>query len=455
VGIIGVVFTLAASAAAAPAEQYVLKHPRHEHCKAHYVKKVEQVKVRVHHKTVRVKETVCVYVAPKVNVITPPPRPKAPPLVAAPLTPITPPSTPAPAIPEPAVTLRAHLDPSFVQSPSNPLAVTYSYSASATQAGNGSPEPNLPAGVLNLYSEGLLKCSINVGGSTTGGECPVTYSEYGVHTVVAEYLSGTTNATTGNETERIEPPAATVQRTWSAGAASMVITKDVAQVTLSAASFDGASAVGLADNLGDTCVATVSGSQATCAMTVSGEPSGLTVNYPGGTTTRHIEAFAPGGEREVTEEWPAESVPVIPSVTVYHATISWSGWTKGTSGKAEDSGRGSPPEPVHLLVGERLILDLTTLGNYPGDEAPLGSGAFIVEGGAYTAENGWETDGGPDGEWGSANCSAVHNYSGQAEARCVLTFTEAGTYAIHTAYDSSDPNYLGASGPSATVEVTG
>jgi hypothetical protein len=33
-------------AQAKPAKQYVLKHPKHEHCRANYVRKVEKVKRR-------------------------------------------------------------------------------------------------------------------------------------------------------------------------------------------------------------------------------------------------------------------------------------------------------------------------------------------------------------------------------------------------------------------------
>jgi hypothetical protein len=33
-------------AQAKPAKQYVLKHPKHEHCRAHYVRKIEKVKRR-------------------------------------------------------------------------------------------------------------------------------------------------------------------------------------------------------------------------------------------------------------------------------------------------------------------------------------------------------------------------------------------------------------------------
>jgi hypothetical protein len=46
---------------AASAKQYVLKHPKREHCKAHYIKKTETTKKHGH----KIKQTVCIYVAPK------------------------------------------------------------------------------------------------------------------------------------------------------------------------------------------------------------------------------------------------------------------------------------------------------------------------------------------------------------------------------------------------------
>jgi len=205
--VLAVLATLLVPAVAqATTKQYVLKHPKHEHCKAHYVKKNEKIKKREYGRTVKVREIFCVYVAPK-----------APAKATTPVTTTPAPTTPTPSTPAavPRVTPYAHLDPSFTQSPSNPLAVTYSYSASATETINGvtSPASNLPSGVLNLYSDGLLKCSINVGGSTTGGECPVTYSAIGSHTVITTYTSGTLSSTE-TYVERIEPfPAAATQTT--------------------------------------------------------------------------------------------------------------------------------------------------------------------------------------------------------------------------------------------------
>jgi hypothetical protein len=47
-----------ALAAAASAKQYVLKHPKREHCKAHYIKKTKTTKKHGH----KIKQTVCIYI---------------------------------------------------------------------------------------------------------------------------------------------------------------------------------------------------------------------------------------------------------------------------------------------------------------------------------------------------------------------------------------------------------
>jgi hypothetical protein len=97
------------SADAAPAKHY--KPKPHASCRAHYVKRHRTVREREHGKVLKVKETFCLYVAPKTQ---PPPT-----------TPITPLTTPPTATPAPTVTLAANLDPTFTQNPTNPLAVTY------------------------------------------------------------------------------------------------------------------------------------------------------------------------------------------------------------------------------------------------------------------------------------------------------------------------------------------
>jgi hypothetical protein len=112
----------------------------------------------------------------------------------------------------PGVNLFAHIDPSFTQNPNNPLDVTYTYSASATETADGqtSTDASLPSGILDLYSDGSLACSINVGGSITGGACEVLYLESGNQSVTVEYFSGSSNVTdTQVETITDNPATAT------------------------------------------------------------------------------------------------------------------------------------------------------------------------------------------------------------------------------------------------------
>jgi hypothetical protein len=440
--VVGIGLLAPAALASHPVASYRLHHPKHEHCLAHYVRKVEKAKRREHGHTVKVRETVCVYVPPKPSIGV------LPSITAKPVTTVAPAATTA--IPAPSFTFHAKLDPSFTQDAANPLDVTYDYSASADKLTNGVSlgEPDLPSGVLELYNEGLLACSMNVGGSTGEGECPVAYSSYGEHTVVVLYLSGEASATSGNETERIEPPAVTDRESWQPTSASMTITRSTAQVIVSG-DFHGATHVGLADNLGDSCEATVTASEATCTMPVTGEPSSLTVAYPGGSTTSHVEAVAPGGERVVTEEWPADSPQIVPTVIAYRATVEWSGWSKHNS-----SGTGAPPNPVEVDVGESLTLGVNAIGNFHGDETALGYISYTIEGpGAFTTHN--DLYGINPEHPGSEDCSEVHNYSLQAVADCGLTFSELGTYTVSVIFVSEDPNYADTAGPSVTVDVTG
>ncbi len=172
-----------------PAGARTRTKPKSVHCRNGTVKRTIAKRRRGR----KVRETVCVKKTAKK------PAAAQPPNIATPLR--------SPAGPR-TVHLHAHLDPSFTQSPSNPLAVTYTYSASASNVNprdaTETPEPELPAGVLQFYSDGTLACSINVGGTTSGGECPVTYTGTGTHTVITTYLSGSTSATE-TTIEHIEP----------------------------------------------------------------------------------------------------------------------------------------------------------------------------------------------------------------------------------------------------------
>jgi hypothetical protein len=206
-----IAFACPSVARATAVERYVLKP--HHHCKAHYVKKVARVKVKKHGRIRLVSETFCVRLASKMVL----------PKVVAPITPLGPVVTPpAPASGRVETVLHAHIDPSFVQSPTDPYKVTYQYSASASEGSSGTPVASLPEGVLNLFSDGLLACSINVGGQVMGGECTVTYAKLGEHGVIVTYTSGTSN---GTETyvEHIEPfPTVIVEKPTTTKASGQV-----------------------------------------------------------------------------------------------------------------------------------------------------------------------------------------------------------------------------------------
>ncbi len=157
-------------------------------CRRGYVKRRVTVKRRRGHKVVQVHLTKCVKVKKK----------SAQPSAAAPLT----------------FQLYAHVDPSFTRNPANPFVVTYKYSASArvvrnsTGGATSEPDFSLPEGVLTLYSDAAFRCSTKVGGSTSGGSCPVTYFGLGQHTVTAIYSA---EGMSGIETinENVSPLALT------------------------------------------------------------------------------------------------------------------------------------------------------------------------------------------------------------------------------------------------------
>jgi hypothetical protein len=118
--------------------------------------------------------------------------------------------------PAPAVSYSAKVDPSFTQSATNPLAVTYSYSADATETQDGqatdlAQTDQLPAGVLNFFNGGQLACSMNVGGATSSGACPVTYPSTGTYSVTTQYIPSGTAAVTETDQETISPePTSTI-----------------------------------------------------------------------------------------------------------------------------------------------------------------------------------------------------------------------------------------------------
>jgi hypothetical protein len=164
-------------------KQYVLKHPKHERCRAHYVKRTKTINKHEHGRAVKVRETVCVYVAPKKtpSTTTPIPEPASPPP--------TPTPTPTPGPFATTTTLSATLDAtsSCANSGNNEnefceYAITYSTANSHGEAPPGAgpvlesrvppaaiAEPTtVPSGSLlrvswfiNLHNECVIYATIN------------------------------------------------------------------------------------------------------------------------------------------------------------------------------------------------------------------------------------------------------------------------------------------------------
>ncbi len=94
--------------------------------------------------------------------------------------------------------VRAVVDPTFTQNATNPLIVTFAYSASITDG-------TLPTGTLSLTVSvpGQVSvaggCTMNVGGSVYGGNCTVTLPYFGVWQVTTTY-AGATAGSTSTET---------------------------------------------------------------------------------------------------------------------------------------------------------------------------------------------------------------------------------------------------------------
>lgn len=186
--------------------QYALANSKAK-CRTNYVKRTITVakkdRVKVHGKwktkTVNVRKPGCVFVAPKI---------------------LTGGSTTTGID-------RAKIDPDFTQNQTNPLDVTFTYSASAT---NGP----LADGVLDFYwgdssSSQTLGCSMNVDAKVTGGTCEVVFASYGKKTVTVQYVSGAMSATE-TDAEDIEAPAGLLA-TLPASTTTTVHVSRVGQVT--------------------------------------------------------------------------------------------------------------------------------------------------------------------------------------------------------------------------------
>ena len=269
----------------------------------------------------------------------------------------TPAPTPAAA---PAYAYAVELDPTFTQGAS-PLDVTYSFSASATV--NGQPDPSLPQGILDLYSDGLLACSLNVGGSVDGGTCSVDYAALGDHQVITEYIPNGVNSVTETYSENIEAFPTTLDLGAASVGAETIESDHNWAVTLSIpVSIDsqGSNPGGTVTMVGGACTAIVSGSS-TCSVTEEQSTSGATsfdaeVSYSG--NTEYSGSSASGSV--TVPEAPAPEEIDDPTTTGVSFTES-----------------GIPDGYTELIA---------TVSPYPSDGSVLGSVVF-----SWTAEDGAET----------------------------------------------------------------
>ncbi len=101
----------------------------------------------------------------------------------------------------------ATVDPRFAQDPANPLKVTYTYSAQASTTVNGVDLAlaSLPAGTLSLSANGAQECTMQVGGTVSGGTCPVTFAAFGSEAIVATYATGGASYGSTTATDNVGP----------------------------------------------------------------------------------------------------------------------------------------------------------------------------------------------------------------------------------------------------------
>ena len=120
------------------------------------------------------------------------------------------------------------------------------------------------------------------------------------------------------------------------------------------------------------------------------------------------------------------------TTTLPQNPLTWTSWSYGPY--YEQSGQGTPPT-IFMPPGTlKLFASVTGL--------PKGIISFSLTqgyGASLTNANG------PD-YYGSNDCSAVHNWSGQASGGCAITFSQSGTYNVRISYGSQSL--------SATVNVS-
>lgn len=462
-------FALLALPAAASAHQryYVPKH--HQACKASFKREVVKIRerrhgklVRRHHKVVIVRQVRCVYVAPKKT--------------TKPTTTLPPVSTGAPTQGFP--TVRAGIDPSFTQDANDNLRVTWDYSTSSSSG-------SLPDGTLSLAVSEPGKtgnsggCSMNVGLQVTGGQCTVELSRYGNWSVTVSYAGSDAQVApaTSTDTEDIEPLPTTVSKTWGTDApsntpsVSATVIGSQAEVQVTDSNYEGATSLQVSDQNGDTCTATITGTQAACQMAVGATPSRFLIAYPGGSSTRSTQAVPPGGTRQVTTTWPAQSVPVTnPTVTVQQATVEECGGSItgiNPSPWANNAGTctaGNPvawQNPVDIGTTGTVNLDAVAYGSLTNDQDPTHGDGMVSGYLSYNVTGGTEgtdytaTDNQGSSPDNTQDCSKVltqqylggdpsdpANYGPDGPfGSCGLHFLTPGTYTVTVSYTSEDANY--------------
>ena len=178
---------------------------------------------------------------------------------------------------------KANLDPTFTQG-SSPLDVTYSYSADATEIINGVSTDmgaigQLPNGILDLYSNGVLACSMNVGGTTLGSTCLITYAAFGKETVVTEYIPNAVSPVTQTDIENIQAYSPTITVGAATFGAEFVDTSNNYAVKVSipvTLSGSGSTPTGTVTATGMTCTS-LSSASSTCSETVENKVSASTI----------------------------------------------------------------------------------------------------------------------------------------------------------------------------------
>ena len=353
----------------------------------------------------------------------------------------------------PATPTAAHLDPTFTQSVTNPLQVTWTYSA--TDAGTTvSP----PLGTLTLLvtqsgqAAGAGECAMNVGGTNPdGGTCTLTLPSYGQWSVTVTYTgSDSTIAapSTMTVTDTIEPPAVTLPATWQSVLTGSVIQIGTqATITVTASNWQDATSVTLGA-AGATCNVAVTGPTVSCTVTMIDQTvSSVTVGYPGATTTG-TQTVPPNGVQQVTYDWqpvivtlPSSDVTILDQI----ATVNWQFWEAGSQ-ESNIAPTGTLTTPLY----DTVTLSLYATGNDLADPNPKGGIDFQVishpAGAIWTA-----TNNAPVG----SSCAYSSAANGQADGSCLFGFETPGTYVVQITYVSADPNYPSTtSGPTVTIDVT-